>query len=262
MMKNKQTFSLITLVSLGIVTAFVLTQAPANAAGKRKADWKAPAAQPATPSASKRAAPKAAQVSPAAPAAEETTLRPQAPDLPADQPPVQDQSQEVLDNDLAMAALVASQGPKVGYGSALSDVGVLFDANGSSPPGQEAATARFGSFPVDVQFVRTPEKALAAGGSGSSWGSYTIMRGSTVLSAGRYLSVWRRETSGWKMVSELAAGKTNTPSSAPSGGGVLPKRPAQLGRTGPARVGVPLTIPTPPAAASENAQTPQTPPAP
>jgi hypothetical protein len=101
-----------------------------------------------------------------------------------------------------------------------------------------------------VQFVRSPEKAIAAGGSGSSWGSYTIKRGDSVLSAGRYISVWRRETTGWKMISELAAGKTTTPPPPPAIGGALPKRPAQLGRATPPPVGVPLTIPTPAASAA------------
>jgi Domain of unknown function (DUF4440) len=178
---------------------------------------------------------------------------------------VPDQSQEVLDLDFAMAASIAQLGPKDGYASALSDEGVLYDANGASPAGREAAASRFGAFPADVKLVRTPERALAAGGSGSSWGTYAIKRGETVLSVGRYISVWRREVSGWKMISELAAGKAPTalpPSASPQIGGILPKRPVQLGRVAPATIGVPLTVPVPapvPPPAAPAAQTPPTP---
>jgi hypothetical protein len=251
-MRSKSFYSLIAVMAFAIVPALALTQSPANAAGKRKADWKAPPA--------KKAAPKAA-ATPEAPA-DQTATVPEAPASPPDgqttPAPVQDQSQEVLDNDLAMAAAIAARGPKEGYGSALSEVGVLYDANGSSPAGVAGANARFNNFPADVQFVRSPEKALAAGGSGSSWGTYSIKRGEQVLSAGRYISVWRRETVGWKMISELAAGRTNTPPPAPALGGTLPKRPAQLGRATPAPVGVPLTLPTPPTS-PEAATTPPTP---
>jgi hypothetical protein len=249
-MKQKQLFSLITVLAFAIVPVIALTQSPANAAGKRKAEWKAPPA--------KKTAPKTATSS--TPPVTETATTGAEPTPESTLPPavVQDQSQEVLDNDLAMAAVIAAQGPKEGYSSALSEVGVLFDANGSSPAGIAAATSRFNNFPADVQFVRAPEKALAAGGSGSSWGSYTIKRGDTILSAGRYISVWRREAAGWKMISELAAGKTNAPPPPSTIGGALPKRPAQLGRAAPAPVGVPLTVPTPAA----NTEAPATPPTP
>jgi Domain of unknown function (DUF4440) len=243
--------SLLALLSLTIVPTLVLTQVPASAAG-RKAEWKAPKAKKATVS-----APTAPADTPASTLPGSLLEAPPISAAPETAVPVQDQSQDVLDNDLAMAAVIAANGPKVGYSSALSEVGVLFDANGSSPAGIAAATSRFDSFPADVSFVRSPEKAIAAGGSGSSWGSYTIKRGDTVLSSGRYISVWRREPSGWKMISELAAGKTIAPP--PSAvTGSLPKRPAQLGRATPAPIGVPLTIPTPAAAAT----IPEPPPAP
>jgi hypothetical protein len=231
--------SLLAVLSLTIVPTLVLTQGPASAAG-RKAEWKAPKAKKATATAPTETNDPASTLRADTPSASPSAT------LPAETAaPVQDQSQEVLDNDMAMAAMIAASGPKEGYSNALSDVGVLFDANGSSPAGVAAATSRFNNFPADVQFVRSPEKAIAAGGSGSSWGSYTIKRGDTVLSAGRYISVWRRETAGWKMISELAAGKTTTPPPQPALGGALPKRPAQLGRATPPPVGVPLTIPLP-----------------
>jgi hypothetical protein len=226
------------------VPALVLTQEAALAAGKPKAEWRSGTATKAAPKATKAVA--AAQP-PAAPSPPEAPVA-----------PVADQSQEVLDIDFAMAASIAAQGPKDGYASALSDEGILYDANGASPAGKEAATARFSNFPADVKLVRTPERALAAGGSGSSWGTYTIKRGETVLSAGRYISVWRREVSGWKMISELAAGKTFAPPPTNPVTGVLPKRPAQLGRAAPAPVGVPLTVPTPPAT-TNSAETSPTP---
>jgi Domain of unknown function (DUF4440) len=230
----------------------------AQAAAPR-AEWRAPQA--------KKAVPKSKKTAPASPQAPPAAITPPAalpgePAVPNPSPPpealvaVIDQSQEVLDIDFAMASTIASQGPKIGYASTLSDVGVLYDANGASPTGEEAANSRFSTFPADVTFVRTPEKALAAGGSGSSWGTYTIKRADTVLSAGRYISVWRREAIGWKMVSELAAGKAPSAPAGSTGNGVLPKRPASLARPAASPVGVPLTVPGPVAASEPPQPTP------
>jgi hypothetical protein len=231
-------------------------QAVAAAANSR-AEWRAPKAKKTTTKATKA---PAATPSLTAPAAGPTaTPNPSTPleTSPNIAPQVVDQSQEVLDIDFAMAAAVAASGPRLGYMGAMSEEGVLYDANGASPLGAEAANSRFTTFPADVTFVRTPEKALAAGGSGSSWGTYTIKRGDTILSSGRYISVWRREAVGWKMVSELAAGKAPTAPATQSNIGILPKRPASLGRAPASPIGVPLTVPTPPAAAA----TSETPPA-
>lgn len=233
------------------VPALALSQQSAATQGTSKAQWRSGPGKKAAPAKAKKVA--AALVSPAV----DTIQPPQA----AQDTAVPDQSQEVLDLDFAMAASIAQLGPKDGYASALSDEGVLYDANGASPAGREAAVSRFGTFPGDVKLVRTPERALAAGGSGSSWGTYAIKRDETVLSVGRYISVWRREVSGWKMISELAAGKAPAPLAAPASpqiSGVLPKRPVQLGRAPPPPVGVPLTVPIPPPAAPDA----QAPPAP
>jgi Domain of unknown function (DUF4440) len=247
-MKLNRIWTVLVLVALMVVPTLVFNQDSAQAAGARKAEWRATKTTKTTKS-TKAPAPTKAPDAPEAPAPDLSGLRatePAAPETTA-QAPIQDQSQEVLDNDVAMAAAIAAHGPKDGYGSALSDEGILYDANGASPIGKQAASSRFGTFPADVTLVRTPEKALAAGGSGSSWGTYTIKRGDTVLSAGRYVSVWRREAAGWKMISELAAGKTVASSSSQPPVGALPKRPVQLGRATPAPIGVPLTVPTPPA---------------
>jgi hypothetical protein len=257
---HKHAASTLTLAMLTLGSMIAVSLLPGDAASQPKAEWKAQKAKKAkTPA---KAAPKVtaskAEASPAdAPQTEVDTGTTPAPAAPPTEtsaptpPAVPDQSQEVLEMDLAMAADVKAQGPKIGYATTLSDVGVLYDANGASPAGAAAAESRFANFPADVTFERAPERALAAGGSGSSWGSYTIKRGEQILSAGRYISVWRRESSGWKMISELAAGKTTTPPPPSGVGGTLPKRPAQLGRATPAPVGVPLTVPTPPAATTE-----------
>jgi hypothetical protein len=227
------------------------------AAAESRAEWRAPKAKKSTTKATKTPTASPTPKAPAAgPAIEPSSATPTE-TLPNIAPPVVDQSQEVLDIDFAMATAIAASGPRLGYLGAMSEEGILYDANGASPLGAEAANSRFTTFPADVTFVRTPEKALAAGGSGSSWGTYTIKRGDTILSAGRYISVWRREAIGWKMVSELAAGKAPTAPATQSNIGVLPKRPASLGRAPASPIGVPLTVPTPPAAAA----TSETPPA-
>jgi Domain of unknown function (DUF4440) len=246
------------VVCMMAVPALALSQQSTSSGGAPKAQWRSGAGTKTVPAkAKKTAAPVASTSLDAIQAAK--PAQPEQPTQPVQAVP--DQSQEVLDLDFAMAASIAQLGPKDGYASALSDEGVLYDANGASPQGREAAVSRFGAFPADVKLVRTPERALAAGGSGSSWGTYAIKRGETVLSVGRYISVWRREVSGWKMISELAAGKAPTPpvpSASPQIGGVLPKRPVQLGRAAPTPVGVPLTVPIPPPVVP-TAQTPPTP---
>jgi ketosteroid isomerase-like protein len=200
-MLKKPLWALVSCAALLIVPVLVVAQTNSGSSGTRKADWNTGKAS----KAKKAKTPAKAPVTPAVPEELEATTPP-SPEAPvAASPVVQDQSQEVLDIDFAMAAAIAASGPKIGYGNSMSEEGVLFDANGASPKGQEAATSRFATFPADVSFVRTPEKAVAAGGSGSSWGSYVIRRGETVLSSGRYISVWRREPGGWKMISELAA---------------------------------------------------------
>jgi hypothetical protein len=231
------------------VPTLMITQQAAQAAGVPKAEWR-----PGTKAAKTKVVPKAKKAETTLPSVD---IRPTAqstePNVVAVLP-VADQSQEVLD----VAAAITSMGPKDGYAGALSDEGILYDANGASPAGREAATNRFGSFPPDVTLARNPERALAAGGSGSSWGTYTIKRGETILSAGRYISVWRREVVGWKMISELAAGKTVVPPPANPISGALPRRPNSPGRAPPSPVGAPLLVPTP-APTAPVGETPPTP---
>jgi Domain of unknown function (DUF4440) len=136
------------------------------------------------------------------------------------------------------ARTLAQDGPKAGYARILSAEGTLYDASGGTPPGPAAAEAKFNTFPKDITFVRTPEKAMAAGGSGSSWGTYAIQRGDTALSRGHYVTVWRREAEGWRIVSELAAGRNVAPPNAAGqagSSGALPRTapiPRPLGRAG------------------------------
>ena len=243
------------LTSLMTIPAVLVTQEKAHAVGAEpKAEW-SPAKATTTKSAPKVVPKKKKVVAPLTPVEPETSLP--TTNTSAQSAAVADQSQEVLAIDFATAAAITAQGPKLGYASALSDEGILYDANGASPVGKEAAPSRFGTFPADVRFIRTPERALAAGGSGSSWGTYSIKRGDTVLSLGRYISVWRREASGWKMMSELAAGRTLVPPPASSIKGVLPRRPTAAGRVAPEPVGVPLTVPTPPDAPQSSEQLPK-----
>ncbi len=155
-----------------------------------------------------------------------------------------DQSDELVVIDKDLAANIINNGPLKGYGAFISEQGVLYDAAGGSPEGQEAVKTRFGTFPSNVTMERRPEKAMASGGAGASWGAYSVKRGDTILSDGRYVTIWRKEPSGWKIVSELAAGRANSPPPLPSkpiapnsaplvpatGVGALPKMRDALGR--------------------------------
>lgn len=155
-----------------------------------------------------------------------------------------DQSDELVVIDKALAEYIAVNGPKIGYGGYISDQGVLYDAAGGSPEGQAAVETRFGAFPANIIMQRRPEKAMASGNAGASWGGYAIMRGETILSDGRYVTIWRKEPTGWKIVSELAAGRTNAPPQMPTkpstptaqplvpapGVGALPKMRDAMGR--------------------------------
>ena len=142
---------------------------------------------------------------------------------PAPAPKVLDESEELLAVDRAFAESLIANGPLKSYEALMSSEGILHDASGSSPAGAAGAQARFGTFPSDVTLDRSPESAMAAGGSGSSWGRYVIRRGDNQLSLGRYVTVWRREAGGWLIVTELAAGRAG-PQAAPAAG-PLPRRP-------------------------------------
>lgn len=147
-------------------------------------------------------------------------------------PKVLDESEELLAVDRAFAESLISNGPLKSYEALMSGEGILHDASGSSPAGAAGARARFGTFPADVTLDRSPESAIAAGGSGSSWGRYVIRRGDNQLSLGRYVTVWRREAGGWLIVTELAAGRAG-PQAAPAAG-LLPRRPPSAASRPPA----------------------------
>ena len=142
---------------------------------------------------------------------------------PAPPPKVLDESEELLAIDRAFAESLIANGPLKSYEALMSSEGILHDASGSSPAGAAGAQARFGTFPAEVTLDRSPESAMAAAGSGSSWGRYVIRRGDNQLSLGRYVTVWRREAGGWLIVTELAAGRAG-PQASPAAG-PLPRRP-------------------------------------
>jgi hypothetical protein len=147
-------------------------------------------------------------------------------------PKVLDESEELLAVDREFAESLISNGPLKSYQALMSGEGILHDASGSSPAGAAGAQARFGTFPADVTLDRSPESAMAAGGSGSSWGRYVIRRGDNQLSLGRYVTVWRREAGGWLIVTELAAGRAGP--QAPPAAGPLPRRPPSAASRPPA----------------------------
>ena len=151
---------------------------------------------------------------------------------PAPAPLVLDESGELLAIDRVFAESLIANGPLKAYEALMSSEGILHDASGSSPAGAAGAQARFGTFPADVTLDRSPESAMAAGGAGSSWGSYVIRRGNNPLSLGRYVTVWRREAGGWLIVTELAAGRAGPQAAASAG--PLPRRPPSAAPRPPA----------------------------
>ncbi|MFM1976485.1 MAG: hypothetical protein RL145_1331 [Pseudomonadota bacterium] len=217
---------------------------PAKAKPAPKAEWGSPttapteaSTAPATEAVTETAAPSAPAIPSAPPAAEvgapdglraaQATVS-DAPQVPK---PI-DESEELLAIDRAFAESLAAQGPLKSYEALMSNEGILHDASGSSPAGAAGAQARFATFPADVTLERSPESAMASGGSGSSWGRYVIRRGDNQLSLGRYVTVWRLEAGGWLIVSELAAGRAG-PQAAASAGPLPRKPPSVAPRTAP-----------------------------
>jgi hypothetical protein len=220
--------------------AIILAQA------EPKAKWTGPAA------------PKAeAPPPPAAPAAEaDAAAAAAAP--PAETPAtgplmVVDDSAALLAIDRALSDRIFDDGPLAGYGATLSSEGVLHDANGASPMGAAGVQARFATFPADVKLERKPEKAMASETSGATWGGYTITRAGATMSTGRYITVWRREPVGWRIVSELVAGRA-TPQAAPA--------PTGLRTPADAPVALPRPAPAPPLRDALGRPATGTPPAP
>ena len=224
------------------------TKAPAKPKPAPKAEWRAPplaapaaaAASPSTETTAPLSPEGEAQNLAAAKATADAALA--SPEglravqaLPAEAAEVAkpvDESEELLTIDRAFAANLVANGPLKAYEAMMSAEGVLHDASGSSPAGAAGAQARFGTFPADVTLERSPESAMAAGGSGSSWGRYVIRRGDNQLSLGRYVTVWRREAGGWLIVTELAAGRAGPQAAAAPG--PLPRKPPSVAPRPPA----------------------------
>lgn len=126
-----------------------------------------------------------------------------------------DESEELLYIDRAFADNIYDKGALIAYTDAISDEGVLFDASGGTQPGKISAETRFKGFPAEIKLERRPERAMASHGAGATWGTYAVKRGAQVLAEGRYTAIWRKENGIWKIVNELAAGKSAAPPSLP-----------------------------------------------
>ena len=135
-----------------------------------------------------------------------------------------DQGRELVAVDLALASEIRDIGPLEAYSKHLSKDGILYDAEGGTPVGQNSAEVRFKAFPAGITLVRIPEQAMAYSGGGSSWGQYKVYRGSILVSSGRYLASWRKEKGVWKLVAELAAGKDAPPAVVP----IKPNTPTKV----------------------------------
>jgi hypothetical protein len=210
---------------------------PVTASSQRAAEWVIPGG--ASSAASAPVAPAPAAPVPVSPPST------QSPDFI-------DTSEYVLLADRALADRIFDEGPLAGYLEVISPAGVLFDANGGAPEGQGGITQRFATFPDGVKLDRRPIAALGSGSSGSSWGTYAVRRGDQVMTEGHYLTSWRREDGQWRIVTELAAGRANTPAAAAAGpvprapGGPRPS-PSRLVRPGAAPVSAPSgPVETPP----------------
>ena len=132
-------------------------------------------------------------------------------------------SATLLTIDRQLSDAIFDQGPLVGYAAAMSDDGVLFDSNGGGVPGQDGVQNRFRTFPGDLRLERRPMRAVASGPVGTSWGVFVVRRGEQILTEGYYVTSWRLEADGWRIVAELAAGRAPAPPAA------LPNRPPSPG---------------------------------
>lgn len=126
---------------------------------------------------------------------------------------------ELLAVDRQLSDVIFDAGPLAGYGAAISADGMLYDSNGPSAAGPAGVEGRFAGFPPDLKLERRPQRAMASGTSGSSWGIFAVRRGEQTLTEGFYVTSWRREADGWRIVAELAAGRAPPPAT-------LPARPA------------------------------------
>ncbi len=138
------------------------------------------------------------------------------------------ESATLLTIDRQLSDAIFDQGPLVGYAAAMSDDGVLFDSNGGGMPGQAGVQNRFRTFPGELRLERRPLRAMASGPVGTTWGIFVVKRGEQILTEGYYVTSWRLEADGWRIVAELAAGRAPAPPAA------LPNRPPSPGAAGAA----------------------------
>ncbi|MCU0882189.1 MAG: nuclear transport factor 2 family protein [Hyphomonadaceae bacterium] len=229
-------FGMVFLIAIASVSA-------TPAVAQRPADWVVPTTTPsaATPPAAASAA-AAAPVTPG-PASSNPAATAAAPSTGQPDDAFTDTSEQVLLADRALADAIFDAGPLAAYSAAISGSGVIFDGNGGAPEGVAGVNQRFSSFPDGVKLDRRPVAAVASGSAGSSWGTYAVRRGDQIMTEGHYLTSWRREASGWRIVTELAAGR----SIAPQAAGALPRAPDGP-RPASARRSVPAGAPAPAAA--------------
>ena len=110
--------------------------------------------------------------------------------------------------DRAFAAATAKDGLD-GWMHFFADDAVKFNFKGPLPRGKEAVraadAAMFENPAVTLAWEPTDAGVFADGNTGFTRGDYRVVRadvsgGETVISAGTYLTMWRHEDNGWKVI--------------------------------------------------------------
>lgn len=120
-----------------------------------------------------------------------------------------DAAREIFEADRAFARMSAERGPAAAFAQFTTAVSVQLPAAGPPVVGNQAI-ADFMAGPPNSTLTWRPERSEAsvAGDVGWSWGSYEARTptptGAVSITAGRYLSVWRRHANGaWRVVLDI-----------------------------------------------------------
>lgn len=115
---------------------------------------------------------------------------------------------DMLDADREFAALAKAEGVPAAFAAYADDDVRMFPEGGASYQGRGELVKRFSAWPDGATLSWTPMDGVAAssGDFGYTWGTYvfTAKDGDGETSSyGKYVSIWRNDSDGWKFIVDI-----------------------------------------------------------
>ncbi|WP_425407796.1 YybH family protein [Hyphococcus sp.] len=119
--------------------------------------------------------------------------------------------EEMLAADTAFAKMAQDESVPAAFAQYAAEDVWMFPEGGDAYQGREALVERFSTWPDGANLEWFPQEGMAAPGGdfGFTWGRY-IFTANTDAAAegenvgyGKYVSIWRKESGGWKFVADI-----------------------------------------------------------